>query len=250
MKILPANIRVGIAGWSLPLPLRQSRYRKQPLLEQYARRFDAVEINSSFYRPHRFATYQRWAASVPPEFRFSVKLPRLITHDNRLVGCVRDLVEFMGCVDGLGEKLGVWLVQLPPSAVLERQAARKFFAAMRRTSSHPIACEPRHRSWFTASADEIFAECDVTRVLADPIPAGCEVQSQRNRGFAYLRLHGSPRMYYSPYSTADLQCRRTLLMPPHSGEFSAWCIFDNTAGGAAWKDAQAMQRLLRSPTPN
>jgi uncharacterized protein YecE (DUF72 family) len=221
-----------------------------PLLQQYADLFDAVEINSSFYRPHRLATYRRWAACVPAEFRFSVKLPRLITHENRLIDSERDLVEFMACVHGLGEKLGAWLVQLPPSAVLNGQAARRFFAAMRRESSQPIACEPRHRSWFTASADEIFAQFALTRVLADPIPSGCEVNSQLSSGFSYMRLHGSPRMYYSSYSTAELQSRRTLLMSTHSGACSSWCIFDNTAAGAAWMDAQGMQRLLRSAAPS
>jgi uncharacterized protein YecE (DUF72 family) len=246
MNLDPSTLRIGIAGWSLPVSLRQSMHAEQPLLQQYAHLFDVVEINSSFYRPHRLATYQRWAASVPAKFRFSVKLPRLITHEKRLVGCGQDLIEFMECVHGLEEKLGVWLVQLPPSAILDTRSARRFFAAMRRESSRPIACEPRHPSWFTARADEIFGEFGLTRVLADPIPVGCEVNPPCSRDFAYMRLHGSPRMYYSSYSSADLQRRLMRFMAPPCGELSGWCIFDNTAAGAAWVDAQAMQRLLRS----
>jgi uncharacterized protein YecE (DUF72 family) len=246
MNLGPGMARIGIAGWSLPLPLRQSTHADLSLLEQYGHLFDVVEINSSFYRLHRLATYQRWAASVPAEFRFSVKLPKLITHEKRLVGCKPDLDEFMGCVHGLGEKLGVWLVQLPPSAALERRAAQIFFAAMRRRSSRPIACEPRHPSWFTGSADKMFEEFGVTRVLADPVPRGCEINSARGHGFAYMRLHGSPRMYYSAYSTADLQARHACLLTPHPEVPLSWCIFDNTAAGAAWSDAQAMQRLLHS----
>src|SRR3984957_19162317 len=79
-------LRVGTAGWSVP-----SRYAAEipaggSHLERYARRFDAVEINSSFYRSHQRKTYERWAQSTPQGFRFSVKVPKAMTHDQRLGG--------------------------------------------------------------------------------------------------------------------------------------------------------------------
>jgi uncharacterized protein YecE (DUF72 family) len=72
-------VRIGTAGWALPKPLRKGGSTGEPVLTQYAARFDAVEINSSFYRPHRRSTYERRRASVPESFRFSVKLPKTIT---------------------------------------------------------------------------------------------------------------------------------------------------------------------------
>src|SRR6188768_857106 len=86
------RIRIGTAGWSLYKPPAGRFPGTGSHLERYAAMFDAVEINSSFYRPHKPETYARWAASVPAGFRFAVKLPKAITHERRLVEC-RDLVE-------------------------------------------------------------------------------------------------------------------------------------------------------------
>ena len=78
---------------------RPSRYGSH--LERYGAILDAVEINSSFYRPHRTATYERWAASVPEDFRFAVKVPKAITHERRLKD-VGDLLDrFLSEVGGL-----------------------------------------------------------------------------------------------------------------------------------------------------
>ena len=79
------------------------------LLHRYAAAFPAVEINSSFHRPHRPATYARWASSVPDRFRFSVKLPRAVTHEARLAGTAALVERFLGEVRSLGDRLGVLL---------------------------------------------------------------------------------------------------------------------------------------------
>jgi uncharacterized protein YecE (DUF72 family) len=233
------GLRIGVAGWSIPRALRPAEASGKSLLEQYARVFKAVEINTSFYRPHRFVTYQRWASSVPDDFRFAVKLPRLMTHERRLRDCQGDIDAFMACVRGLGDKLGVLLVQLPPSALFDAAVARGFFKSVRKLTAVPVVCEARNPGWFTPQADELLQDCGVMRVLADPTPAGCEVACVSATNFSYWRLHGSPKIYYSAYSTEYLQHIRALTAG--SGEF--WCIFDNTAAGAAWPNAQELQRL-------
>src|SRR4051794_14468863 len=113
--------RIGTAGWKVPsLYLDQVRPGGSHL-ERYARRLNAVEINSSFYRPHRRTTYQRWAQCVPDDFRFSVKVPKAITHEADLTDCGALLDRFVEEVMGLGDKLGVLLVQLPPKSALSRR---------------------------------------------------------------------------------------------------------------------------------
>jgi uncharacterized protein YecE (DUF72 family) len=77
-------IRIGTAGWNIPRQSGQRFTSAGTHLERYGRALGCVEINSSFYRPHRRSTYARWAARVPDEFRFAVKLTRAITHDMRL----------------------------------------------------------------------------------------------------------------------------------------------------------------------
>ncbi|SRR5581483_207180 len=88
---MAAELRIGVAGWSLPRAVLDEFPREGSHLARYAARLNCAEINSSFYRPHQPATYARWAASVPANFRFAVKLPRAITHDARLRGVGTDL---------------------------------------------------------------------------------------------------------------------------------------------------------------
>lgn len=118
---------VGTAGWQIGADTRAHFTASGSHLEQYASTFNAAEINSCFYRPHRRSTYERWAATVPKTFRFSAKLPKLITHELRFVGVKAALTQFISEVEGLGDRLGVLLVQLPPSFELEPRAARAFF---------------------------------------------------------------------------------------------------------------------------
>src|SRR5690606_19704194 len=125
------GIRVGCAGWAIPKPQAERFPGPGSHLERYARRFAAVEINSSFYRPHRPATYARWAASVAEGFRFSVKMPREITHRRRLREVGEPLDRFLGEAGALGSKLGVLLVQLPPSLRFEPPVAEAFLSALR-----------------------------------------------------------------------------------------------------------------------
>jgi len=92
---LISRVRVGTAGWSIPAQYAAEFSQVGTHLERYARRLDAVEINSSFYRPHLPKTYQRWAETVPEDFRFAVKMPKEITHVRRLVAVEQPLTQFV-----------------------------------------------------------------------------------------------------------------------------------------------------------
>jgi uncharacterized protein YecE (DUF72 family) len=231
---------IGCAGWSLSRDVIDAFPPGGSQLERYAAVFNAVEINSSFYRPHQPKTYARWAASTPPHFRFSVKLPRTITHEARLRGVEAPLARFAGEAGELGGKLGAVLVQLPPSLALEADAAGALFAALRERFACMIACEARHASWFTPEATGLLREAGVTRVLADPV-VGYRGAFEPTAARAYVRLHGSPRIYYSRYGLEKIGETRTYLAA-HPG---SWCIFDNTAGGAAVPNALELLAQLR-----
>src|SRR5690606_24647260 len=99
---------------------------------------------------------ERWAASVPAAFRFSVKLPKAITHDARLLGTGDALTAFFDGTSGLGRKLGGVLVQLPPSLAFDARTADRFFAMLRRRCTAAVACEPRHPSWFEPAVDVLW----------------------------------------------------------------------------------------------
>lgn len=231
------SIFIGCAGWSLPAPEQPAFPDGGSHLERYAGRFPAVEINSSFHRPHRPATYARWSAAVPPEFRFCVKLPKTITHTLRLRDADDALLAFLHEAGGLGPRLACLLVQLPPSLAFERETCERFFASLRAATDVPAVCEPRHATWFAPEADELLAAWQVARVAADParVPAAAEPGGWRAR--AYYRLHGSPRTYYSAYEDDYLDALAGRLRGDAAAGREVWCIFDNTAAGAATRNA-------------
>lgn len=235
------RVRVGCAGWSLPREYAEHFTGDGTHLQRYALRLRCVEINSSFYRPHRPQTYARWATSVPDDFRFSVKVPKRITHVQRLHDCAQALDEFLAQCGQLGDKLGCLLVQMPPSLGFEVQLAEDFFSCLRERFAGHVVLEPRHASWVQAEsilqAHRIAqAAVDPSRITTDTSPGGwC--------GFRYWRLHGSPRIYHDAYG-ADCLARLRQLLAEAATHAEVWCIFDNTASGAATGDA------LRITTPS
>jgi uncharacterized protein YecE (DUF72 family) len=197
----------------------------------------AVEINSTFHRPHRAETFERWAASVPRGFRFSVKIPRTITHDQKLAGAAALMKAFLADVAPLGARLGCLLVQLPPSLVFDARVARSFFTALRKRFERGVALEPRHASWFEDRADQLLKDFEVARVAADPPRVAGGDEPGGWRGLAYFRLHGSPRMYYSSYEHPFLDALAGKLAALRRARIPVWCIFDNTTLGAATTNA-------------
>ena len=239
------RLLVGCAGWSIPSQHMHLFGPGESHLARYATRFSIVEINSTFYRPHQPRTFERWAASVPKAFRFSVKVPQAITHDARLHGVGDALSAFLDSIAGLGPKLGGLLVQLPPSLEFDARTAGTFFTMLRRRTDVPVACEPRHASWFEPAVDVLWQRHGVARVAADPArlpPAAQAGGSQRD--WRYWRWHGAPRIYYSPYDDAALGALAADMRAGARGAPAGWCILDNTAGGHAMGDAARLQGTL------
>ncbi len=236
-----AELRVGTAGWALPQAVRERFAAGGSLLERYASRFACAEVNSSFHRPHRPSTYARWAASVPAGFRFALKLPKEITHTRRFVACAEPLDRFLGESAALGDKRAVLLVQLPPSFAYDAALAAGFFALLRARYDGLVACEPRHASWFGAPAEAALRAHAVARVAADPALLPAAARPGGWDGFAYHRLHGSPRTYYSAYDEPRLDALAERL---RAATAPAWCVFDNTTLGAATADALALAARL------
>ena len=238
------TVYVGCAGWSIPKPFADRFPGGGSHLERYAGALPAVEINSSFYRPHRPATYARWAESVPAGFRFAVKVPKVISHERRLVG-VDDLLDrFLAEATHLGEKLGPLLVQLPPSLAYSPEVAKRFFEAWRSRFEGDVALEPRHPTWFEPDAERLAADYRIARVAADPAVVGAAGEPGGWNGLAYFRLHGTPKMYYSAYSREYLEALAAKLsrFPPST---RVWCVFDNTALGEATANALELLARLR-----
>jgi len=236
-----ARVRVGTAGWSIPRSAGHRCGGSGTHLHRYARAFNCVEINSSFHRPHRPETYARWAGSTPAEFRFSVKVPKEITHVRRLRQSRAPLRRFLDETSALGAKRGPLLVQLPPSFEFDARVTARFFSLVRSLYDGPLACEPRHPSWFGGAAT-LLARYEVAQVAADPACTPAAREPGGWSGLVYYRLHGRPRTYWSAYSEQDVDGLATAVLD-RSGD--VWCIFDNTAAGAAIENAWQLRRRTR-----
>jgi uncharacterized protein YecE (DUF72 family) len=206
---------------------------------------NCAEINSSFYRPHRQATWERWRESVPDYFYFSVKAPRAITHEAELRCEPQILEDFLQQANILGKKLGPVLFQLPPSLQFKRRPVKKFLKMLRERFAGSVVWEPRHASWFSDDADDLLASFDIARVAADPavvpeaaLPGGCD-------GLVYFRLHGSPRRYYSSYDDRFLS-EFAVRLKGLRGQAEVWCVFDNTASGAAVRNALDLSGKMKN----
>jgi uncharacterized protein YecE (DUF72 family) len=235
---------VGTAGWSIPKQHANAFPDAGTHLERYARVLPAVEINSSFYRPHRPATYARWAAGVALDFRFAVKVPKAITHERRLADAGEPLRRFLGEVEALGERLGPLLVQLPPSLRYDPALADGFFSQLRAQFPGHVACEPRHATWFADAVEARLSDFRIARVAADPAVVPRAAEPGGWQGLIYRRLHGSPEMYRSGYPAEILDSLALQIRDEGRDRPACWCIFDNTALGEATRNAlDLLQRL-------
>ncbi|UZF95587.1 DUF72 domain-containing protein [Bosea sp. NBC_00550] len=240
---LKSRLFIGTAGWAIPKIHAPNFPAEGSHLERYATVFSTAEINSSFYRHHRRSTYERWATSVPDQFRFSVKAPRWVTHSDWL-DISSDLEAFFAELDGLGIKLGPVLIQLPPKRTFISSDADRFLSAFRRPRDVDIVLEPRHASWFGAEAEDLLREYRISRVAADPPPAVEADEPGGRKGLTYIRLHGSPEIYRSSYSRDRLKLVANRMIATAGS--MAWCIFDNTTSYAAAGDALALKKIIGS----
>jgi uncharacterized protein YecE (DUF72 family) len=236
-------ICIGTAGWSIPRAASDKFESAGTHLERYSRVLGCAEINSSFYRPHAAATYAKWRDSTPPDFRFAVKLPRTITHERELRGARDPFVTFLGQTDGLAEKRGPILVQLPPSLAFDAAVVTRFLKMARQVFEGALVCEPRHPTWFSPAVATLLDRYGVSRVAADPPPVPDAMAPAGWPHVVYFRLHGSPRKYWSRYDENDIA---TLGMTVRCMATAAdvWCVFDNTASGAAIENAWELRQRL------
>lgn len=248
-SLLNSKIRIGTAGWTVPTHL-SSRFEKDGThLERYAKTFNAVEINSSFYHQHKPETYKRWAQCVPSDFKFSVKLNQIFTHDQRLNVNEAELTETLEGIRELDDKWSSLLVQLPPSLIYSPSLSDTFFSQIRQSYSGPIVLEPRHRSWIKSIP--LMKRFGISKVKADPEPVPIEDSEYQHQSVLYYRLHGSPDLYRSSYSYVTLRYLGLQMQSHLDSTHEIWCIFDNTALSHAMTNAFELNEIISElPIPH
>jgi uncharacterized protein YecE (DUF72 family) len=173
-------------------------------LLEYAKRFPTVEIDSTFYAIPRASVVESWYEKTPPDFVFSAKIPKIITHEQLLRESSDTLRVFLNTISGLKEKLGALLIQLPPdfAATLESVEVMKTFLHSLPTSEFRFALEVRHASWLKEKFFDQLRLTGVALTLTDlPVMTGIQV---RTASFMYVRWLGDRRLLSEPFTKLEI----------------------------------------------
>jgi uncharacterized protein YecE (DUF72 family) len=213
--------------------------------DHYAKRFDTVEINASFYSWPTVTNVKNWLRQAPSrEFVYTVKVCELITHIKRFKG-TKELVKDFGLIaDILGKRMGCFLFQLPPSYQYSKVRLRSILGQLDPARRNVV--EFRHASWWNETvysafreSGAIFCSCSGPRLPDVLIRTADDV---------YPRLHGPERWYRHNYSTDELRMWADRIKG--SGASRAWIYFNNDYEAYAPKNAVAMRRLISSKLPS
>lgn len=235
------SVRIGCSGWYYwhwkgvvyPAELPSSRW-----FNHYQQVFDTVELNAPFYHWPRPATVQNWARQAKPRFQYSVKVNQRITHQQRFTRTKRLVREFGQIADALGEHMGCFLFQLPPSFHYTPARLRGILSQLEPSRRNVV--EFRHRSWwnedvFGAFRDSglIFCSVSAPRLPGDVIKTADAV---------YVRFHGLTQWYRHDYTEDELAAWAKRIRVSRAQQ--VWAYFNNDFQGCAFRNAQALKRLL------
>ncbi|MGK5115132.1 MULTISPECIES: DUF72 domain-containing protein [unclassified Geodermatophilus] len=241
---------IGTSGWQY----RDWRGRFYPQrmpqrlwLEHYAAHFATVESNNAFYRLPERSTFEAWRTRTPADFRWAVKASRFLTHIKRLREPQEPVARLMGRAEGLGERLDVVLLQLPPTLRADVDLLRECLAQF--PPGARVAVEPRHETWWTDEVRALLERYGAALCWADrdeePV-----APLWRTAGWGYLRLHRGVQDWR--YRPETLQLWADRLAATWAADEDVLVYFNNDPGGAAVVDAvvfaEAVRRTARTPT--
>jgi len=235
-----AEVRIGVSGWSYP-HWRGAFYpdglRVKDQLAYCAGRFATLEINGSFYRLPSEKAVAAWRDAVPEGFVFAWKASRYITHYRRLKDVDDSLELVFGRMEGLGDKAGPALFQLPPQMKADPDRLADFLARL--PERRRVAIEFRHPSWYDPAVFDLLKRRGVAFCVSDHRDAPAPWVA--TAGFVYVRGHGPGGGYSGAYSDAELQGWAKRLRAWSQEGRDAWVYFDNDIGAAAPKDAERLK---------
>ncbi len=219
-------------------------------LTYHARFFNTVENNSSFYRIASEQTYKTWDKMTPPDYKFSIKLNKQITHLSKLEVSseVRERIRYiLDTTQVLGRKIGALLIQLPASFtynIEKLDAFLDFFTEEVRSRPFvfDLAIEFRNRYWFTEEVYALLRKYNVALVAANSSRYPGEREVTAN--IAYIRMHGPTKLFASSYSNEQLQELAKYIKSTLPDVERVYVYFNNDFHGYAIKNAQTLQGLL------
>jgi uncharacterized protein YecE (DUF72 family) len=238
------SIRIGCSGWLYrhwrgdfyPADLPASRW-----LDHYARQFDTVEINNTFYRLPEASTFAEWARRAPRGFLYAVKASRYLTHMKKLKDPEDPVRLFFSRATKLGRSLGPILYQLPPRWPVNLERLRAFLEALPSRRHHAI--EFREPSWYSDAVFALMTKHRVALCLHDMHGSASGMIAVGP--FVYVRFHG-PQKYNGRYDDGTLK-RWAAWLVQRSGEgLPIYAYFNNDTGGHAPRDAVRLREMIFS----
>lgn len=241
-----AEVRIGVSGWSYP-HWRGAFYpeglRVKDQLAYCAAQFPTLEINGSFYRLPTEKAVAAWRDAAPEGFVFAWKASRFITHYRRLKDVDDSLKLVLGRMEGLGEKMGPALFQLPPQMKADPDRLKGFLQRLPRRRRAVI--EFRHPSWYDQAVYDLLKAHDVAVCISDHHDAPSPwIATAR---FVYVRGHGPGGGYSGSYADAELKRWAKRLHAWAEEGRDVFVYFDNDIGAAAPEDARRLGALTRPP---
>jgi uncharacterized protein YecE (DUF72 family) len=248
---MAGRIFVGTSGWNYKHWSKGVFYPRElkppDWLAYYARSFDTVEINFTFYRLPDKSVFDSWRRETPEDFVFAVKASRFITHMKKLLDPGEHVPRLLENASGLAEKLGVILYQLPPRWRFNPERLRGLLEVMDRQAVVPgvrTALEVRDESWYNPACFAILEEHNAALVLADQ--PGFAVEGPLTADFAFLRRHGPGVIYGSDYPDESLRADAGRLRAWAAEGRDAYIYFNNDASGFAIRNARTLKAFLAS----
>jgi uncharacterized protein YecE (DUF72 family) len=248
-SIVRAQPRVGCSGWNYNawrIAFYPERLPARRWLEFYASRFDTVEVNNTFYRLPERATFAAWHRQAPPDFLFSVKASRFLTHMKRLREPEEPLARFFSRASAFGRRLGPVLYQLPGNFTIELGRLEAFLDALPRLSSGKRirhVMEFRHPSWYVAETYHLLNRRGVALCLHDK--EGSEIDEPIDGPFLYVRFHGTSGRYHGSYDRRALTRWAHRLAEQAQEGRQVFAYFNNDPGAAAVDNALTLRSALR-----
>ncbi|HET6833238.1 MAG TPA: DUF72 domain-containing protein [Acidimicrobiales bacterium] len=238
---------VGTSGWQYrdwrgvlyPEGLPQRAW-----LRRFAEEFPAVEVNNAFYRLPERTVFERWREETPAGFVFAVKVSRYLTHIKRLRDPAEPVARLTTRAEGLRDRLGPYLMQLPPTLRASPGALDACLACFPRGAR--VAVEPRHETWWTDEVRDVLTRRHAALCWADRLgrPA---TPLWRTADWGYVRMHegtASPSPSYGRTALATWLDRIDAAWPLTSAAAAdVFVFFNNDRGGAAIRNARTLCRM-------
>jgi uncharacterized protein YecE (DUF72 family) len=234
---------IGCSGWHYdhwrglyyPEGLPKSKW-----LQFYAKQFNTVELNNSFYHLPSEKAFATWRESTPEDFVFAVKVSRFITHIKRLRNLGSAVENFLSRACLLQDKLGPFLYQLPPNMKRNDAVLESFLASLPQKYQHVF--EFRNESWIQDSVFNILRRYNTGLCVFDMPGFTCPLVATSD--FAYIRFHGSASLYSSCYSNEELSQWAQKIAHLSENVKSIYIYFNNDAEAFAVKNALTLTKFI------